>query len=452
MNRSEKREFEGVSRKLLSVFKKTNATVFGILSEDASLVDGRKVPQYSASEMLERMLTMFLSSANSINGFVEEEIVNKHLEGPVARTYAYYLENTDIVALNNILWRFFYAAMRAKKLDVLRGPNNRLTLALDGVYLTSSTSRHCNKCLWKIINGIPHFYHAFLVASIVDRDNKFSFPIAVIPLENSDECKKKYAEFFKTGLASALSENNQPDAKQDCELNAAHRLLKFLRSKSPHTKFNISTDGLYLSASFVSEAIEMGHSVTMPLAKENMKICEILDIILSDCEKKVELSENSTETIIWWDDMDVSEFWDALKSLNEKIKLFGIKRELIDLKTGEIISTIVVTTLDVTSDKSAEKISDLQRSKWQEENKTFNTLKNHLFLKHIFNHKAAAQVFQIAAIALNLRSLFILKCKPQENTKKPLTETNLFKALLKLCKHPLDIFKTELDPTLTATT
>ena len=72
--------------------------------------------------------------------------------------------------------------------------------------------------------------------------------------------------------------------------------------------------------------------------------------------------------------------------------------------------------------------------------------------KHIFNHRAATQVFQIAAIALNLRSLFILKCKPQENIKKPLTETNLFKSLLKLCKHPLDIFKTELELLLNATT
>jgi hypothetical protein len=41
---------------------------------------------------------------------------------------------------------------------VLRGPNNRLTLALDGVYLTTSTTHHC----YIQDHSIPyHFYKLF---------------------------------------------------------------------------------------------------------------------------------------------------------------------------------------------------------------------------------------------------------------------------------------------------
>ena len=357
-----------------------------------------------------------MAGAKSINAVIEDDIINDRLDEPTARTIAYYLERSDYTVLNALLWQLFYATLRAKRLDGLRGPNNRLTLALDGVYLPSSTNRHCDKCLNKTIDGVEHFYHAFLVASIVDKDEKFSMPVAIIPLVNT-----KGAD------------------KQDCELNAAHRLLDFLRSKNPHAKFNLSTDGLYLSAEFIAEAVERGHSVTMPLAKENMIIWQVLDVRLGNSQNTFEVKEEQADVTIWWDDRNVAEFWAALQKRNPDIQLFGLKRKIVSTDGREVRECIVVSTLRPINKPIARTISNLQRAKWQEENKTFNVLKNIIGIKHIYNHRASTQGFQFASLALNLRSVFMLRYRPQQDIKKPLTETSLMKALLNLCPRPSDL-------------
>jgi hypothetical protein len=399
-----------------------------VLIDGAEDVDGRKAPQYSSPEMFKKMLAMFLEGAKSINSLEQEDIIHHRLEEPTSRTIAYYLEHSDANALNDLLWKLFYTTLRSKRLDCLRGLGDKLALALDGVYLPSSKKRHCDKCLTKTIDGVIYYYHAFLVASVVDKNKKFSLPVAVIPLENTPGSKK-----------------------QDCELKAAHRLLDFLRRKNPYAKFNLSTDGLYLSADFIAEAVERGHSVTMPLAKENMVIWEVLDVRLGNTQNKMELLEDKNSVTVWWDDRDVSEFWAALKKRNPKIKLYGLKRLLTPLQEGEKErECIVVTTLCPTNEKAVLKISDLQRAKWQEENKAFNTMKNLLGLKHIFNHKASAQVFQFAALALNLRAIFFFKCRPQKEIKKPLSETSLMKAIVGLCRKPSEIFNTVIINTATS--
>jgi hypothetical protein len=174
-----------------------------------------------------------------------------------------------------------------------------------------------------------------------------------------------------------------------------------------------------------------------------MVIWEVLDVRLGNSKNIFEVKEDDANVTVWWDDRDVSEFWAALHKRNPDIKLFGLKRKISPTNGGEIRDCIVVSTLCPASKTVARTISNLQRAKWQEENKTFNVLKNIIGLKHIYNHKASAQVFQFASIALSLRSVFMLRYRPQQEVKKPMSETNLMKALLALCPSPGDFLNFE---------
>jgi hypothetical protein len=367
--------------------------------------------------MAKKVMALFYFRSPSINATVESDVIQGRIDDPTQRTYAYYLEHSSVSALNELLWKQVYIAIRSKQLDALKGSDGRFTLALDGTSLTYSYKRHCDKCLTTTYDdGTVHYHHALLVASIVDKIKKVSIVVAVIPIENT-----------------------QGSDKQDCELNATKKLLKHIKKLAPQMRFNISVDGLYLSAPFVTQAKQLGHEVTMPLAKENMAIFDVFEKDFKN-KKIIKQEDKDTETTIQYCSDDLSPYWPALSKSDPSIRLYGLKREIIHKKTGEVRTCVIVSTLDPIDDKRAIELSEIQRERWQQENNTFNVFKNLHDIKHIYNHKASTQVFQFAAIANNMRNIFLLRHPPQKHIKKPLTIATLLKLILALCKAPIDIF------------
>ena len=383
----------------------------------AGKVDGRMTPQYSPSRMFQTMLGLFFFQVKSINAFVESDVIYGRSHRPGARTLAYYVEHTGVSALNRALWDQVHTAMRLKQLDPLRGNDGKWSMAFDGVSLAYSTRRHCDKCLETTKDGVTSYHHALLVASIVNKSKKVSVVVAVIPIENT-----------------------QGADKQSCELKAAREMLDHLRNMNSHLRYHITVDGLYLAAGFVDQAVRMGHSVTMPLAKETMVIHEILDVRFGNGRPTVQIENVDTITVVAYDCENVALYWGALHKLNPEIAIYGMKRTIVDKSTGEIRECPIVTTL-MPSESNAMRISDIQREKWQEENKTFNVLKNHHHLEHIFNHKAQAQIFIFAAIATNMRTIALLRHPPQRHVKNPMTIAGIVKTILSLCQYdPLNFF------------
>lgn len=363
-------------------------------------------------------MALFYFRSPSINATVESDIIQRRIDDPTQRTYAYYLERSSVSVLNELLWKQVYTAIRSKQLDALKGGNGRFTLAIDGTSLTYSYKRHCDKCLTTTYeDGTVHYHHGLLVASIVDKIKKISIVVAVIPIENIPGTDK-----------------------QDCELNATKKLLKHIKKLAPQMRFNISVDGLYLSAPFITQVKELGHEVTMPLAKENMAIFDVFKKDFKD-KKIVRQEDKDTETIIEYCSDDLSPHWPALYKSDPSIRIYGLKREIICKKTGEIRTCVIVSTLEPTDDKRAIELSEIQRERWQQENNTFNVFKNLHEIKHIYNHKASTQVFQFAALANNMRNIFLLRHPPQKHLKKPLTISTLLKLILAQCKAPIDIFQ-----------
>jgi hypothetical protein len=364
--------------------------------------------------MAKQILAMFFFQFASINTFIER---SSNLDEPTQRTLAYYLEHSNPKALNELLWKQVYIAIRSKQLENLRGKDGRFTLALDGVSLAYSYKRHCDRCLvTRHDDGSVQYHHAMLVASIVDKVRKASIVVAVIPIENVP------------GF----------EGKQACELKAAHELLEHLHRLNAHMKFNISVDGLYLSANFIIQAKGLGHEVTMPLAKEKMVIFDVLERDFKN-RAVAQDEDRTTKTTIEYGPEDVSIFWQALFAGNPTIPIYGLKRRIEIKATGEVRECVIISTIKPENDKNAIRISEMQRSRWQQENNTFNVFKNLHGLKHIYNHRAMAQVFIFAALAINMRNIFLLRHPPQRHIKKPLSITTLLELIRRLCNSLIDI-------------
>jgi len=111
---------------------------------------------------------------------------------------------------------------RAKGLEDMVYLDGHYLLSVDGTGYFSSSTVHCENCCEKHHrDGRVTYYHQMLGAVLVHPDHREVFPLAPEPILKQDG-----------------------SSKNDCERNAAKRLLKSLRREHPHMKFIVVEDGL----------------------------------------------------------------------------------------------------------------------------------------------------------------------------------------------------------------
>ena len=105
-------------------------------------------------------------------------------------------------------------------------------LSLDGTGYFSSASIHCDSCLEKVNKqtGEVTYQHQLLGAVLMHPDHREVIPLAPEPIEKQDGTEKN-----------------------DCERNAAKRLLRHIRQEHPHLKLIVVEDGLASNAPHIRE-------------------------------------------------------------------------------------------------------------------------------------------------------------------------------------------------------
>ena len=105
-------------------------------------------------------------------------------------------------------------------------------LSLDGTGYFSSSSIHCDSCLEKVNSqtGEVTYQHQMLAAVMIHPDHREVIPLAPEPIEKQDGSEKN-----------------------DCERNAAKRLLRHIRQEHPHLKLIVVEDGLASNAPHIRE-------------------------------------------------------------------------------------------------------------------------------------------------------------------------------------------------------
>lgn len=167
---------------------------------------------------------------------------NKKLEEmPHYDTLNYYLERLSPECLSGLRKKMVTSLIRGKQFNKNRLLGKYWRIILDGTGLCYFKEKHCENCLCTVRTGedgkkTKMYYHKVLEAKIV------------------------LSEKVIISLGTEFIENEKEDvSKQDCELNAAKRLIKKIKRDYPRLQICIQGDALYATEPFMKLCRETYH-------------------------------------------------------------------------------------------------------------------------------------------------------------------------------------------------
>ncbi len=295
------------------------------------------------------------------------------------------LDEVDPTLLRKAFTQIFAELQRGKGLEGMAFMENHYLLSIDGTGYFSSKQVHCKHCCQKHHrDGQTTYYHQLLGAVLVHPDQAEVFPLAPEAILKQDGARKN-----------------------DCERNAAKRLLSDIRREHPHLKLIIVEDGLAsngphiqwlnaLDMRFILGAKESDHGFLFDWVthtKETQTV-EIIDKKGTQHRfrylNKAPLNDANFDT-----EVNFLEYWETKP-------------------TGRTRHFAWVTDIEITADNVMTLMRG-GRARWKIENETFNTLKNQGYhFEHNFGHGNQ----HLATVFANLMMLAFLVDQIQQRCCK----------------------------------
>lgn len=227
---------------------------------------------------------------------------------------------------------------------------------LDGTGYFYSDDIHCKDCCQKKHrDGKISYYHQFLSGVLVHPDEKVVIPLCPEPILKQD------------GVT-----------KNDCERNAAKRLLRDLRREHPHLGIIIVEDSLASNGPHIDELIaQRMHFILGVKPKDHVYLFNWV-------------AHAKTEEHLMADDHFRHRFryvnQAPLSNSRPDLKVNFLEYWEENLKTGKIQHFSWLTDFILNKD-NVYKMMRGGRARWKIENETFNTLKNQgYYFEHNFGH------------------------------------------------------------------
>ena len=263
----------------------------------------------------------------------------------------------------------------------------RYLITLDGSRYFSSELVSCEYCLTTTKDGIERHHHDILQAAIVHPDKRVVLPLAPEFVRNSDG---KGGEYHK----------------QDCEINAGHRMLDRLRADYPRMAAIIVADSLYSKQPCV-EKLTAGRFSFLLVAKPGDHINLYKDVAglrrgnLLDRHQTVHRGKRHEYE--WVTGLPLNGKPDS--PLSNFIQFRIVKNGKVTYRNAW------VTDLVPTTDNIVQLVH-AARARWKIENEAFNTLKNQGYhLEHNFGHgdrHLSEALFVVNLLAFFMHQIFEL--------------------------------------------
>jgi hypothetical protein len=247
-------------------------------------------------------------------------------------------------------------------------------IAFDGSEYFRSTkiqSPGCLHCVDK--SGQTQFYHSVVSATIVRAGSHKILPLDVEEVRNTDG-----------------------EEKQDCEINAAKRLVGRIRQQHPQIKAIVVGDDLYSHEPFVELLLSKRLDYVLVAKPESHK--EMFQWVeeLEKCggAERGDYTEGVASRRRYFEYRIVNQV-----PLNGGLKTYSnfVEVWVRDSKGKLLYHNSWITNLDVNKENVAE-IVQMGRSRWKIENEQFNVQKNHGYeLEHNYGHgkKNLSMVFYL---------------------------------------------------------
>lgn len=287
----------------------------------------------------------------------------------------------------NGLFRILQRGGHLKKFEFL---DNKYLCAIDGTTNFSSNKIYCEHCLTKNYankeNNI-NYQHQVLQGYICHPDRKEILPLMPEAIINADG-----------------------QLKQDCELNAAKRLIKNLRKNHPKFDLVITGDSLYSCNPLISLLEDDRLSFILMCKPSNHKyLFENLAgfKVLKEVEEVTYSDEEGIHHYEWFNDIELNGQEDA-----KKVNFFSY---ILKSHSGDILYKASWVTDIVVNDKNITRLVKAGRSRWKSENEGFNSLKNQGYhMKHNFGHgknNLCFNLYLLNLLAFLVHQILLFKVK-----------------------------------------
>jgi hypothetical protein len=384
----------------MKILKFTSQLLPNWLSELDQVPDGRLQSRckYSMKETLFSGIMMFLLRYRSLRSFTLEHRGNElSLDNfscfislsdiPDEDSFRYILEPVTTDSVNLILKKIHQRLERQKILDAEKFFGSLDLLSLDGTGQLSSCKVNCEFCLTKnSSDGRTHFMHGQLLASLTNQSGKYSMPLQFEPIQK-DSTQTQYS-------------------KNDCELNAAKRLLQKLRTEFPKRNFCILADNL-LAVDPILSVIESFSWKYIVTAKpdRNKEVFFMFEYLWEQKQQLERLdSKGHLHRYEWTQNLPLKQYSKTEKQVLTNLVVY----QELSLEGEILYQSSWVTNLPV--DKwNVTLLVSAARARFGIENRNFNEQKNLGFhIEHNFGHSGNLPnvFFGLAQIAQLFSILF----------------------------------------------
>ncbi|MEI6791145.1 MAG: hypothetical protein WCK42_08200 [Myxococcaceae bacterium] len=266
------------------------------------------------------------------------------------------LDKIEPVQIRGIFKKLFSLAQRGKVLECYEYWNKHYLVSMDGTGQFSSSQVHCeNCCLKNHSNGEITYYHHALAAVLVHPQMKRVIPLAPEAITKEDGA-----------------------TKNDCEQNAAKRLLRDLRREHPHLKMIMNEDSLYSTGPHVELLKELDLRFIIGAKPGNLGT-------LFDWVKHLDMDELEREDARGFQHRYRYTNGVPLNDTYFETKVNFLEYWETDTK-GNVQHFSWITDIPL-NPKTVELVMRGGRARWRIENETFNTLKNQGYnYEHNYGH------------------------------------------------------------------
>lgn len=301
-------------------------------------------------------------------------------EMPHFSTVNYYLEKLSPECLSGLRKKMITSLLRGKQFYQSRLFGKDWRVILDGTGLFYFKEKHCENCLSqtkKLENGktIKLYYHKVLEAKLV------------------------LGEKMILSLGTEFIENESENVtKQDCEINAAKRLLKRIKKEYPRLPVCLQGDALYDAEPIMAICREYGWDyIFTQLAGRQKTVSESFEWIIAGEDNKIENVGKELGT---------GQYANHVEQVAGKAEAMNVY-EYHYVSGGDEKTFQWITNIELTK-RNLEEMINAGRGRWKIENEGFNNQKKGIYqIEHLNSRDSNAMknhylITQIADILMQL--------------------------------------------------
>lgn len=326
------------------------------------------------------------------------------MEMPHADTLNYYLERLSPACLADVRKRMVKSLIRKKSFYRSKLLGKYWRIIIDGTGLFYFREKHCENCLVTTITREEEgkevkqkrYYHKVLEAKLV------LAPGIIISLDT---------EFIEN--------ENEDVSKNDCELNAAKRLLERLSRNYPRLPICLQGDALYAVEPIMKLCREHGWKYILTQKATRQKV-------LAESYEWIARGGGAERVEGIGKEKGMGEYVNHVEETagkKEEANMYRYRYETDESGKKEIHEFQWITNLEVTK-KNLEEMIEAGRGRWKIENEGFNNQKNGIYeIEHLNSRNSNAMknhylITQIADIIMQIYLSFSPLRKTIRQSKK----------------------------------